>query len=122
MIVLLVEDNAITGESLCELMRARGWTAEWAANGEVALTKIKAVQPNVAVLDYGLPDKAGTVVLEELLKAVPHVVIFSAEAADRLREVHKEHPGLRILTKPVEPEVVLAAIEDTAMTKTALTR
>jgi DNA-binding response OmpR family regulator len=113
-IVLVVEDNPTTAELLRDLLRAKGWTVEWAATGAGALIKIKAVCPDVAVLDYGLTDLPGEVVLKALLEVVPHVVIFSAEPYDRLRELHKAHPNLRILTKPMEAEAVMKAIEDTA--------
>jgi DNA-binding response OmpR family regulator len=115
--VLVIEDNSVTGERLCDLIREKGWEAEWAANGEAALTKLPVVCPDVAVLDYGLTDISGDVVLTALLAAVPHVIIFSAEDLSRLREVHAAHPYLRILKKPMEPADVLAAIEETANIK-----
>lgn len=110
---LVIEDDSTTAEMLCFCIREKGWTAEWAANGAAALTKLEIVAPDVAILDYGLKDINGDDLLAALLAVVPHVIVLSAEDLDRLKELHKEYPYLRILKKPKDAADVLAAMEAT---------
>jgi CheY-like chemotaxis protein len=86
--VLLVDDAAEIRQLVRTALRFRGGfevVAE-ASTGHEALTLARAEQPDVVVLDLGLPDLAGEEVLTRIRAESPRskVVIFSArDAPDR---------------------------------------
>ena len=75
---MIVEDNADSRELLCELLLEAGFDCDAAATGAEALALIEKVQPDVAILDVGLPEMDGF------------------EVARRIREDPK-HAGVRLI-------------------------
>ena len=49
--VLIGEDDKLTRDGLAELLEAEGYTVVCAENGEVAVEKFNAEQPNFVCLD-----------------------------------------------------------------------
>jgi CheY-like chemotaxis protein len=61
--ILIAEDNAVNRELLRELLEARGFEVVEACNGQEALAKVEETQPDILLLDLGMPvlDGFGTV-------------------------------------------------------------
>jgi CheY-like chemotaxis protein len=53
--VLIAEDNAVNRELLRELLEVRGYTVVEACDGEEALRVIEQTQPDILLLDIGMP-------------------------------------------------------------------
>jgi CheY-like chemotaxis protein len=53
--VLIAEDNAVNRELFRELLEARGYTVVEACDGEEALRVIDETDPDILVLDIGMP-------------------------------------------------------------------
>ncbi|HSS99777.1 MAG TPA: response regulator [Terriglobales bacterium] len=53
--ILIAEDNAINRELLRELLETRGFEVIEACNGQEALEKIEETQPDLLLLDLGMP-------------------------------------------------------------------
>jgi PAS domain S-box-containing protein len=68
--VLLVEDNLDAAEALSELLRMWGHEVEVAHDGVSALRAARTVEPDVVLLDIGLPGMDGYEVAREL-RAIP---------------------------------------------------
>jgi two-component system CheB/CheR fusion protein len=68
--VLLVEDNLDAAEALSELLRMWGHEVEVAHDGVSALRTARTVEPDVVLLDIGLPGMDGYEVAREL-RAIP---------------------------------------------------
>ena len=64
--VLVVEDEPRTAELLLELLRHLGYHAVGATTGTEGLQMAVEVQPDLVVLDLGLPDLGGLDVIREL--------------------------------------------------------
>ena len=64
--VVLVEDNEDARVSMSELLRTYGYEVFEAINGSTALEIIRAVQPEIVLLDIGLPDMSGYEVAQRL--------------------------------------------------------
>jgi two-component system KDP operon response regulator KdpE len=77
--VLVVDDEPALARALAINLRANGWEVVTAADGRSALEAAATEHPDVVVLDLGLPDMDGTVVLAGLRgwTKVP-VVVLSA--------------------------------------------
>jgi CheY-like chemotaxis protein len=64
--VLLVEDNSDTRESLQELISYWGHECEAASNGRDAVNKALALEPDITLIDVGLPGMDGYQVAQKL--------------------------------------------------------
>ncbi len=54
-LVLVADDNALTVRSLSMLFELEGYAVATAADGEEALRQARALRPQVALLDIGMP-------------------------------------------------------------------
>jgi len=82
--VLVVDDDSILQRTLRINLRARGHEVLFASTGEQALATFLAEQPDLVILDLGLPDLDGVEVLRRLRKrsAVPVIVLSARQQAD----------------------------------------
>ena len=112
--ILLIEDHAASRRGFAEYLTAEGYAVLEAANGQAGLTAASTWQPDVIVLDLGLPDLDGWSVARELraapvTRAVPIIALTGAdlphERASALRAGCDLH-----LAKPCFPAELLAAI------------
>jgi len=66
--VLIVDDNEDAACSLAKLLKRRGFEARVAFTGQSALESILSEQPDVALIDIGLPDISGLDVASKLTR------------------------------------------------------
>lgn len=102
--VLIVDDDELIRETLCELVEMAGCSAMVAANGREALKVMTEHRPCLVILDLLMPVMTGNELLEMMrhepsLAAVP--VVVSTSAPDRAP------PGVPIIRKPVNIDVVV---------------
>lgn len=64
--ILVVDDNRESANLLSEFLRMLGHQADTAYCGEDALRSAQKIEPNVVVLDLGLPDISGLDVCRRL--------------------------------------------------------
>jgi CheY-like chemotaxis protein len=88
--VLVIEDNLDTVRSLALLLREMGHEVEYAINGYAGLEVARRFEPDVVILDLGLPGMDGFDVCRRMkndpdLKAV-RVVALTGYAQDDYRE------------------------------------
>jgi two-component system, OmpR family, response regulator len=109
--VLVVEDDEDTAASLGMLLRLYGYDVEAANDGPSALRAVQASQPDVVLLDIGLPRMDGWVVAEQIREQTtwkrPLVVAISGYGtqADQRRS---QEVGMDLhLVKPVDPVELL---------------
>ncbi|HXN56293.1 MAG TPA: response regulator [Myxococcales bacterium] len=81
--LLVVEDNRALAESIAKLFRGKGYAVDSVGTGEDAHTALMTQPYDLAILDLGLPDIDGMVVLRRMRRAksrVP-VLVLTARAA-----------------------------------------
>jgi two-component system cell cycle response regulator DivK len=88
--ILIAEDNAVNRELLRELLEMRGYTVAEACDGEETLRVIEQTQPDVLLLDIGMPALDGFAVVRKIrenprLASLP-VVAVTAYAMQGDRE------------------------------------
>ena len=66
--VLVVEDDAALRAQICESLRAEGYVAESAADGEEGLYRAQEYPIDIAVVDLGLPKLTGIELIKKLRK------------------------------------------------------
>jgi two-component system cell cycle response regulator DivK len=112
--VLLIEDHDASRRGFAEYLTAEGYAVLEAPTGSAGLTAASTWQPDVIVLDLGLPDVDGWSVAREI-KAAPattHVPIIALTGADL---PHERASAMRAgcdfhLAKPCFPAELLDAI------------
>lgn len=82
---LLVEDDPLIGEAICQTLRDAGYAVDWTTDGRQAATALRTQRYEVVLLDLGLPGKDGLEVLREARRngnAVPVLVITARSAVE----------------------------------------
>jgi two-component system, OmpR family, KDP operon response regulator KdpE len=82
--VLLVEDDLALLRTLSMNLEARGYAVSTAPDGESALAVLRRTQPDLVILDLGLPGVSGSAALRELRtwSAVPVIVLSARHGSD----------------------------------------
>jgi DNA-binding NtrC family response regulator len=102
--LLVVDDDASIRKIVSDRLRALGYRTESASDGEEALQRIEAWEPDLLVLDLQMPRKDGFAVLEALSGRPdrPAVIVLTAhgsiDAAVRAVKMGAED----LLTKPFD--------------------
>ena len=114
--VLLVDDHAIVREGLKEILeRAGGFeVVGQAVDGVHAVEVARAVEPDVVVMDLGMPNKDGVEASEEILAAVPgtRILVLTASTADEAIAGALAAGASGYLQKFSAREDLLAALRD----------
>src|SRR6266853_2675827 len=104
--ILIAEDNPVNRELLRELLEMRGHTVAEACDGEEALRIIEQTQPDLVLLDIGMPLLDGFGVIRKIREdprfASISVVAVTAYAmeGDRVKILSSNFDGY--LSKPVD--------------------
>lgn len=64
--LLLVEDDAMIGESVVDGLKSEGYAVDWVRDGRAAQTALETTPFSLVVLDLGLPGQDGIAVLKAL--------------------------------------------------------
>ncbi|HWH78240.1 MAG TPA: response regulator [Candidatus Binatus sp.] len=113
--ILIVDDNEDLSKSLRILFRAHDYATVVASDAVAAVSEARKENPDLIVLDLGLPAGDGYVVMERLnniesLAAIP-VIVFTARDETAHRQRALEAGAKAFFQKPVDPAVLLNSIE-----------
>lgn len=110
--VLLAEDDEGIRQGLTEVLESEGYSVIQAADGEAAVERFKAEDPEVALLDIMMPKKNGYDVCRELLKTKPTlpVIFISAKSEEIDRVLGLELGADDFISKPFGVREVVARI------------
>ena len=120
--ILVAEDNVVNRELLRELLEARGYTVSEACDGQEALHMIEQVQPELLLLDIGMPVLDGFAVIRRIrenprLAPLPVVAVTAyAMRGDREKILNSGFDGY--LSKPLNPSSLTEEL-DRLLTKSA---
>jgi CheY-like chemotaxis protein len=111
--VLIVEDNADARDALRVLLELEGHTVEVAAEGQRALEIIDAKDPDIALVDIGLPgidgyEVARRVRARDARRPVLIALTGYGQPEDRRRAAEAGFDD--VLVKPVDPSVLTAML------------
>jgi two-component system CheB/CheR fusion protein len=105
--VLVVEDNDDARESLQLLLEVAGHDVESAADARAALAKLPTFQPDVALIDIGLPDVDGYALAQKIREQTgPALRLIALTGYGQSEDRHKAlAAGFDLhVTKPVDPD------------------
>jgi CheY-like chemotaxis protein len=113
--ILIAEDNATNRELFRELLEARGYSVVEACDGQEALQVLHQTQPDILLLDIGMPILDGFAVVNEIRKdpklaALPILGVTAfAMQGDRERILSSGFDGY--LSKPIDAKLLAAELE-----------
>lgn len=109
--VLMVEDDPAIGRLLSRSLTERGYVVTLAATGASGLALALQEQPEVMLLDLGLPDLSGLEVLQMLraVSSVP-VIVVTAQDDDRTVVMALDSGADDYLVKPFGSDQLAARI------------
>lgn len=109
--IVIVDDETPIRRMLRIALKSEGYDIAEAENGESGLATIVRHQPDLVVLDLGLPDMDGHEVLNELRtwSKVP-VIVLSVRSGDREKVRALDAGAQDYVTKPFSIEELLARI------------
>ncbi len=86
--LLLVEDDAMIGEAVLQVLRAEHYAVDWVRDGSIADEALKREQYDLVLLDLGLPRRDGLSLLRAWRargEPVPVLIVTARDAvADRI--------------------------------------
>ena len=84
--ILLVEDDSLLGDGVCEGLRREDNSVDWVKNGETALSAINETQYDCIILDIGLPKMSGLDVLQNMREANYDTPVLILTAQDDISD------------------------------------
>ena len=84
--ILLVEDDAMIGESVADGLKAEGYAVDWVRDGKEADVAVSATPYSLVVLDLGLPRRDGIDVLKGIRERRIDVPVLVMTARDTVRD------------------------------------
>ena len=111
--ILIVEDDKGLQKYLKELLLDNGYAVQVASDGITALEYLKKNEPDIIVLDLGLPTMSGEAVTQEIRKKNKDLPIIILTAKDSITDIVQ---GLNLgaddyMTKPFIADEFLARIK-----------
>lgn len=111
--ILIIEDDKGLQKYLRELVLDSGYSVNTAEDGVTALNLTSKLEPDLVVLDLGLPDMSGETVCLEMRKKFPKIPVIILTAKDAVSDiVHGLDLGADdYITKPFVADEFLARIK-----------
>lgn len=110
-LILIVEDERDIAEILEAFLRQRGFSTEWARDGEEALRLFRAAAPDLVLLDLLIPRIDGLEVIRTIRReSQTPVIMLSARSEEIDKVVGLELGADDYITKPFRPLEVVARI------------
>jgi len=110
--VLLVEDDAMIGEAVLDLLRSEHYAVDWVRDGVMADQAAKTETYDLILLDLGLPGRDGLEVLRSLRARRSTVPVLVATARDAVadRVAGLDAGADDYIVKPYDTDELLARI------------
>ncbi|MDO5388261.1 MAG: response regulator transcription factor [Clostridia bacterium] len=114
LLVLVVEDDAPVRNLITTTLKAHDYRYITAANGEMAILEASSHNPDILLMDLGLPDTDGVEVIKKIRSwsDVP-IIVVSARSEDNDKINALDNGADDYITKPFSVEELLARLRVT---------
>ncbi|HEX5047282.1 MAG TPA: response regulator [Gammaproteobacteria bacterium] len=111
--VLVVDDERDNADTNVVLLRLWGHEAEAAYSAEDAISKAKSLDPDVVLMDIGLPGMNGFDLAQELRKCCPGAKFLALTGYTRADIVRRARDSgfERVLIKPAPAKAIKEAVD-----------
>lgn len=112
--LLLIEDEPNIAEAIRFILSRDGWRVTHLADGATALAGVRALRPDLVILDHMLPGLSGLEILTAI-RADPAtsdlpVMMLTAKGQGRDREAAERAGASRFMAKPFSNSEILAEV------------
>jgi DNA-binding response OmpR family regulator len=110
--ILIVEDDERIGSTLLRALSSNNYDVRWERTGRTAVNLVATFQPELVLLDLGLPDVDGLDVCGEIRSTAPTVDVMMLTARDEELDVvvGLDAGAVDYITKPFKLAELLARI------------
>jgi two-component system KDP operon response regulator KdpE len=109
--ILLVDDEVSIQRAMAPLLRSRGYGVSVAGSGREALQAFEREQPDLLILDLGLPDMDGGEVCRRVReRSDTPILILSARGGEKDKVAALDEGADDYVTKPFGPEELMARV------------
>lgn len=110
--ILLLEDDALLGESLQEYLEIEGYKVELVALGEEVFDRTFETRYDLYIFDINVPDISGLEVFRELVEAEDRTPVIYISALTDIQTITRSFNlgAIDYLKKPFDPEELLLRI------------
>ena len=113
--VLVVDDEQVIADTLAKILDLNGYEASAVYTGTAAVESARSLRPDLIISDVIMPDMDGIQAAIKIRSFLPDckILLFSGQAAtaDLLEKSRRDGHDLHLLSKPVHPADLLAAIK-----------
>jgi CheY-like chemotaxis protein len=103
--ILVVDDDQVHRDLVCELLEPLGFNVMTAANGTTCLALVNERRPNLILLDISMPDIDGWTVarqLRQMPRERPAIIMLSAIAMEEERAAEPDQLYDDYMIKPID--------------------
>lgn len=114
--VVLVEDNELLREEMVDFLSRHGWQVHGVDCGEALSEWLLDAEPHIALIDVNLPYESGYSITQRLRDSHPDmgIVLLTARVRPCDRSEGYRSGADVYLTKPVQPEELIAVVDNLA--------
>lgn len=114
LLILVVEDDTSVRNLITTTLKAHGYRHQTAANGQTAILEAASYNPDIVLLDLGLPDMDGVEIIRKIRSwSNMPIIVISARSEDNDKIVALDAGADDYLTKPFSVEELLARLRVT---------
>lgn len=115
--IAIIEDDPVINQMYRMKFEAAGFTVEVADNGARGVAMVKAFQPDLILLDIGMPEMAGDEALEEIRKhpaskTTPVIILTNLGEEEAPKSLRKLGIHSYIVKADLTPRQVVARVND----------
>ncbi|MCC6196729.1 MAG: response regulator [Burkholderiales bacterium] len=117
--ILVAEDNATNQAIIQQLLESAGHAVFLTRDGEEALDAYELQQPDLAILDFNMPERSGVEVTKAIRQMEPTgvrmpIIILSASVTPETRERVREAGADDFVGKPFDAATFIKAVDELA--------
>ena len=110
-LVLVVDDDAGTIDTLGDILSLRGYDVAWAPNGATAVSMVRETLYAAVLMDIQMPGLNGVEALRAMKAIAPRTPVLMMTAFTRHELVEEARRGaVQVLGKPLDMDHTLALI------------
>ncbi|HEL1796266.1 response regulator transcription factor [Streptococcus suis] len=111
--ILVVEDDIVISQVVCEFLKEHGYQVESVFDGKVALERFQEEQFDLIVLDIMIPSMTGLEVLKEIRKTSQVPILMLTAMGDEYTQLISFNQIISdYVVKPFSPTILVKRIEN----------
>ena len=117
--ILLVDDHQLVRDGIAGLLESDWEICGQAANGQEAIDKVRELNPDLVLLDLGMPLMGGTAAARQIRAVAPatKIIFLSMHESESIEQLGKLVDVDAYLTKTCSPEKLKKTIAEVLSTR-----